>query len=314
MHACTRAHACIQVSTEASSGFCFAAVPGHCMVGLRITRCTEPAARLRIRLGLGAGRRRRRPPRVRHDCVLRPWWCDELAGRGRWTPCQATQWAGGPSDRARLLHGCAWGPAAAAEDGQGISGRGLVDPERDLELGACVEHGGFTALGLAGWIQDLYFSLGFGGGMASQGEDLAATLVDRAQPKKTELESEMVMQRCYECADGRWMIIMMPFREEYYWPRFTQALGCPEWAEAGHAYADRAQRYRNRRDLGKQIAAIITQGGSTDLPIPHLWQITTLSRARVLQLGLPESRRRHPPCPHRWIFSYPPRPSELTRV
>eukprot|EP01047_Picozoa_sp_COSAG01_P073488 COSAG01_NODE_12000_length_1818_cov_4.058946_2_plen_224_part_00 len=139
----------------------------------------------------------------------------------------------------------------------------------------------FVALGLAGWLRDLYFSLGFGGGLASQGEDLAATLVDRAQPKKTELESEMVMQRCYECADGRWMIIMMPFREEYYWPRFAQALGCPEWAEAGHAYADRAQRYRDRRDLGKQIAAIIAQGGSTDLPIPHLWQITTLSLSRA---------------------------------
>lgn len=25
---------------------------------------------------------------------------------------------------------------------------------------------------------------------------------------------------------------MMPFREDYYWPRFCKALGKPEWTEA----------------------------------------------------------------------------------
>ena len=45
------------------------------------------------------------------------------------------------------------------------------------------------------------------------GEDLAATLMDRVQPKKTDLATESVMQRCYQCSDERWLIVMMPFRE-----------------------------------------------------------------------------------------------------
>jgi hypothetical protein len=46
-------------------------------------------------------------------------------------------------------------------------------------------------------------------------------------PPKAELADDPVMGRVYEVAGGRWIIVMMPFREAYYWPRFCAALGRP---------------------------------------------------------------------------------------
>eukprot|EP01050_Picozoa_sp_SAG11_P008165 SAG11_NODE_706_length_7651_cov_4.192399_5_plen_295_part_00 len=46
------------------------------------------------------------------------------------------------------------------------------------------------------------------------GEDLAATLVDGVQPQKETLESQLPMGRVYQGSDGRWFLVMMPFREE----------------------------------------------------------------------------------------------------
>ncbi len=40
--------------------------------------------------------------------------------------------------------------------------------------------------------------------MITQGEDLAAVLVDRVQPRKTIHDEDAVMGRCYETSDGRW--------------------------------------------------------------------------------------------------------------
>lgn len=80
-------------------------------------------------------------------------------------------------------------------------------------------------------------------------EDLAAALVDRAQPRRTEFKDEGVMVgtalhttaahdsrtpagallnhatprlvhhqgRCYMAKDTRWLIVMMPFRHAFYW-------------------------------------------------------------------------------------------------
>ncbi len=41
---------------------------------------------------------------------------------------------------------------------------------------------------------------------------------------------------------------MMPFREEYYWPRFCKALGKPEWIEA-EEYATPSLRGKHMQRL-----------------------------------------------------------------
>ena len=90
------------------------------------------------------------------------------------------------------------------------------------------------------------------------GEDLACALVDGAQPRKTRTDGDGVATRCYQCADGRWIIVMMPFREDHYWPRFCAALGKPEWAVAGGAYgAPSKLREAARVQLGAKIQAVI---------------------------------------------------------
>jgi crotonobetainyl-CoA:carnitine CoA-transferase CaiB-like acyl-CoA transferase len=88
-------------------------------------------------------------------------------------------------------------------------------------------------------------------------EDLACALVDNTQPRKTQTDADGVATRCYQCADGRWIIVMMPFREGHYWPRFCTTLGKPEWAEA--KYDTPSKRAAARVELGAKIQAIIRQ-------------------------------------------------------
>ena len=89
------------------------------------------------------------------------------------------------------------------------------------------------------------------------GEDLACTLIDGVQPRVSPTEADGVSSRCYECSDGRWIIVMMPFRHDYYWPRFCDALGKPEWAEA-EEYNTPSKRGSARVELGAQIQGIIS--------------------------------------------------------
>ena len=89
----------------------------------------------------------------------------------------------------------------------------------------------------------------------NMGEDLVATLVDGVQPRKTITDQDGVSTRCYETGDERWIIVMMPFREDYYWPRFCNALGRPEWAEA-EEYSTPSKRGVARVELGAAIQEI----------------------------------------------------------
>ena len=87
------------------------------------------------------------------------------------------------------------------------------------------------------------------------GEDLAATLVDRIQPKKSEPAKDAVMQRPYHTRDGRWLLPMMPFREHVYWPNFCKAVGKPEWV-TGEVYDTVLKRWKGREQLGGAIQDI----------------------------------------------------------
>ena len=62
---------------------------------------------------------------------------------------------------------------------------------------------------------------------SSQG--LAVALVDGKKPSKTDLGEEAVMGRCYKTGDDRWLIVMMPFRHAFYWPKLARALGRLGW-------------------------------------------------------------------------------------
>ena len=93
----------------------------------------------------------------------------------------------------------------------------------------------------------------------NMGEDLACTLVDRVQPRKTVTEQDGVSTRCYECSDERWIIVMMPFRDDYYWPRFCEALGKSEWAEA--------EEYSTPSKRGTARVEVTAQPGLITLPL-----------------------------------------------
>lgn len=87
-------------------------------------------------------------------------------------------------------------------------------------------------------------------------QDLAATLVDGVQPKKEALDEQLPMGRVYSGSDGRWFIVMMPFREDHYWPLFCGAIGKPEWAASPGAYDSGRKRARARKAIGEQLEAV----------------------------------------------------------
>ena len=102
-------------------------------------------------------------------------------------------------------------------------------------------------------------------------EDLSAALVDGFQPQRYEEANSDPLTRLYETKDQRWIVIQMPSRQDYYWPRFCAALGRgggggevdnnkgaeEEWLSASGAFASARARYRARRDLGARVAAIM---------------------------------------------------------
>ena len=60
--------------------------------------------------------------------------------------------------------------------------------------------------------------------------DLAATLVDGENPPQGGRRARPhALHGGFRCADGRWVMLFMP--EPHWWPRFSEAVQRPEWAE-----------------------------------------------------------------------------------
>jgi hypothetical protein len=61
---------------------------------------------------------------------------------------------------------------------------------------------------------------------------------------------------------------MMPFREEYYWPRFCKALGKPEWIEA-EEYATPSLRGKHAASLSSRSTSGSTASSGVTLGCTH---------------------------------------------
>ena len=59
--------------------------------------------------------------------------------------------------------------------------------------------------------------------------DLSATLIDGQNPRTTGRRERLhALQESFLTADERWVLLFMP--EAHWWPRFSEAVGRPEWA------------------------------------------------------------------------------------
>ncbi|MEN9807920.1 MAG: hypothetical protein RL756_2440, partial [Pseudomonadota bacterium] len=66
-------------------------------------------------------------------------------------------------------------------------------------------------------------------GIWALASDVNAALYDRQQPAKTSRQAPgNPIWNSYQCADGRWLVMIMPMAMQY-WPSFCHTIGRPEW-------------------------------------------------------------------------------------
>lgn len=93
-------------------------------------------------------------------------------------------------------------------------------------------------------------------GMWSLGLDLMGALISREDPKKKKRsEAQNPMANVYQCKDGRWILLLMPTPD--YWPRFSEVIGKPEWAD-DERYNTTEGRGEHARDLIPEVEKIFT--------------------------------------------------------
>ncbi len=77
----------------------------------------------------------------------------------------------------------------------------------------------------------------------TQASDYATTVVDGAPLRKRARHEQLsATANRYPCGDGKWIVFNMP--EPFWWPRFCDALGKPEWKE-DERFKEARDRYRN---------------------------------------------------------------------
>jgi crotonobetainyl-CoA:carnitine CoA-transferase CaiB-like acyl-CoA transferase len=73
-----------------------------------------------------------------------------------------------------------------------------------------------------------------GSGMWTIASDLSATLMARESPPRMSRKSPThPLRNVYQCADGRWVLLVNAQPFPHKWPAFCRMLGHPEWAEPG---------------------------------------------------------------------------------
>ena len=94
-------------------------------------------------------------------------------------------------------------------------------------------------------------------GMWTLAADLAAALAAKQQPGRHERDHPAnPIWNSYRCADGLWLLLVMPVPDPLYWPRFCQAVDRPDWA-VDERYSDLAKRRERSAELTRAIEAII---------------------------------------------------------
>ncbi len=82
----------------------------------------------------------------------------------------------------------------------------------------------------------------------TQATDYATTVVDCAPVRKrTRQEQLSATANRYPCGDGAWIVFNMP--EPFWWPRFCDAIGKPEWKED--------ERFREPRDRYQKMDILV---------------------------------------------------------
>lgn len=80
------------------------------------------------------------------------------------------------------------------------------------------------------------------------GNDTSTALVtDQSPPQHDRSEPRNPMWNHYECADGRWIFLVM-IESDRYWPEFIEALGHPE-LNRDERFADAIARFKNSKQL-----------------------------------------------------------------
>jgi len=94
-------------------------------------------------------------------------------------------------------------------------------------------------------------------GMWTIGVDFAAALVShRDAPRLSRKAPGQPIWNSYQCADGEWLMLVMPAPFPAYWPRFCQMVGRPEWVAA---YPDLAALRANTAELVAAFDLIFAQ-------------------------------------------------------
>ena len=100
-----------------------------------------------------------------------------------------------------------------------------------------------------------------GSGMWSIGCDFSAALVSGGNATHVSRKAPThPIWNSYECADGEWLLLVMPAPFPAYWPRFCQMIGRPEWSAS---YPDLAALRTNSTDLVANLDVIFRQGERT---------------------------------------------------
>ena len=88
-------------------------------------------------------------------------------------------------------------------------------------------------------------------GIWALASDVNAALYDRQQPAKTSRKAPgNPIWNSYQCADGRWLVMIMPMAMQY-WPKFCHAIGRPGWITD--------DRFQNLLGLAEHGPAIVPE-------------------------------------------------------
>ena len=89
----------------------------------------------------------------------------------------------------------------------------------------------------------------------TQATDYSITAVDNAPlRKRARAEQLSATANRYPCGDGSWIVFNMP--EPFWWPRFADALGKPEWKD-DERFLEGRDRYKNMSTLVPMIDEIL---------------------------------------------------------
>ena len=89
----------------------------------------------------------------------------------------------------------------------------------------------------------------------TQATDFSVTAVDHAPVRRRAREQQLsATANRYPCGDGSWIVFNMP--EPFWWPRFADALGKPEWKD-DERFIEGRDRYRNMGVLLPMIDEVL---------------------------------------------------------